>query len=132
MSKVYSLEEIAKHNTKASNLLLIHGDVYDVTKFLEEHPGGEEVLLDQGGKDASEAFEDVGHSSDARELMKQYKVGVLREEDKAKTKKVEEKNFWGATPRQSNESGGFGAWAKPALIAVAATILYRVYLAYSN
>lgn len=31
-----------------------------------QHPGGEEVLLDQAGKDGSESFEDVGHSSDAR------------------------------------------------------------------
>lgn len=44
-----------------------------------QHPGGEEVLLEQISKDATEAFEDVGHSSDARDMMKKYKVGELAE-----------------------------------------------------
>jgi cytochrome b involved in lipid metabolism len=87
----YSLEEVAKHNEKKSVWLLIHDNVYDVTKFLEEHPGGEEVLLEQAGRDATEAFEDVGHSSDARDLMKQYKIGELNQEDKQKTKKIQKK-----------------------------------------
>ncbi|CAG2058636.1 unnamed protein product [Timema podura] len=48
-------------------------------RVLFQHPGGEEVLLEQAGKDATEAFEDVGHSSDARGLMGKYKVGELVE-----------------------------------------------------
>lgn len=32
----------------------------------DQHPGGEEVLIEQAGREATEAFEDVGHSSDAR------------------------------------------------------------------
>ena len=42
-----------------------------------KHPGGEEVLKEQHGKDATHAFEDVGHSSDAREQMKAYEIGRL-------------------------------------------------------
>jgi len=42
-----------------------------------KHPGGEEVLKEQHGKDATHAFEDVGHSSDAREQMKQYEIAEL-------------------------------------------------------
>ena len=76
-SKTYTLAEIAQHNSKKNNWVLIHDIVYDVTEFLDEHPGGEEVLLEQGGKEATEAFEDVGHSGDARELMKKYKVCCL-------------------------------------------------------
>lgn len=44
-----------------------------------QHPGGEEVLKEQHGLDASNAFEDVGHSSDAREQMKQYQIGVVHQ-----------------------------------------------------
>jgi len=46
---------------------------------MSQHPGGEEVLLEQAGKDTTEEFEDVGHSSDARELMQKYKIGELVE-----------------------------------------------------
>ena len=39
---------------------------------------GFEVLTEQGGADATESFEDVGHSADAREMRQQYLVGKLR------------------------------------------------------
>lgn len=35
--------------------------------------------MEQAGKDATEEFEDVGHSSDAREVMQKYKIGELIE-----------------------------------------------------
>lgn len=40
--------------------------------------GGEEVLLDVGGQDATEAFEDVGHSDEAREILEGLLVGPLK------------------------------------------------------
>ncbi|KAF8394114.1 hypothetical protein HHK36_020319 [Tetracentron sinense] len=51
--------------------------VYDVTKFLEDHPGGDDVLLSATGKDATDDFEDVGHSNNAREMMEEYYVGSI-------------------------------------------------------
>ncbi|CAG5098508.1 Oidioi.mRNA.OKI2018_I69.XSR.g15734.t1.cds [Oikopleura dioica] len=81
MSKVFSLEEVGKHNTGKDCWMVIHNKVYDVTKFLSEHPGGEEILLECAGVDATEGFEDVGHSADARELLQDYLVGDLRQED---------------------------------------------------
>ncbi|NXL36734.1 CYB5B protein, partial [Glaucidium brasilianum] len=71
------LEEVGKRNSSSEAWLVIHGRVYDVTRFLEEHPGGEEVLLEQAGRDATEGFEDVGHSMDAREMLKQYYIGEI-------------------------------------------------------
>ena len=60
MSKVYSLEEVNIHSTEKSCWLVIHNKVYDVTKFLNTHPGGSEILLEVAGTDATDAFEDVG------------------------------------------------------------------------
>lgn len=40
--------------------------------------GGEEVLLDVGGQDATEAFEDVGHSDEAREILEGLLIGTLK------------------------------------------------------
>ncbi|RVW19114.1 Cytochrome b5 [Vitis vinifera] len=51
--------------------------VYDVTKFLEDHPGGDDVLLSATGKDATDDFEDVGHSSSARAMMDEFHVGDI-------------------------------------------------------
>ncbi|CAA3023829.1 cytochrome b5 [Olea europaea subsp. europaea] len=61
-------------NSSASTHLSLN-KVYDVTKFLEDHPGGDEVLLSATGKDASDDFEDVGHSSSARAMMDEFYVG---------------------------------------------------------
>uniref|UniRef100_A0A2I3GK00 Cytochrome b5 n=1 Tax=Nomascus leucogenys TaxID=61853 RepID=A0A2I3GK00_NOMLE len=67
--------------------LILHHKVYDLTKFLEEHPGGEEVLREQAGGDATENFEDVGHSTDAREMSKTYIIGELHPDDRPKLNK---------------------------------------------
>ncbi|XP_031977568.1 cytochrome b5 isoform X2 [Corvus cornix cornix] len=81
---VFTLEEVGKRNSSRETWLVIHGRVYDVTRFLEEHPGGEEVLLEQAGRDATESFEDVGHSTDAREMLKQYYIGEVHPNDRNK------------------------------------------------
>uniref|UniRef100_A0A2K5UPA0 Cytochrome b5 n=1 Tax=Macaca fascicularis TaxID=9541 RepID=A0A2K5UPA0_MACFA len=85
--KYYTLEEIQKHNHSKSTWLILHHKVYDLTKFLEEHPGGEEVLREQAGGDATENFEDVGHSTDAREMSKTYIIGELHPDDRPKLSK---------------------------------------------
>ncbi|XP_029652824.1 cytochrome b5 [Octopus sinensis] len=82
--KVYKLEQVKDHKTCKSLWLVIDNKVYDVTEFLDEHPGGEEVLLDLGGTDATEPFDNVSHSSDAREMMKKYYIGELHDDDKTK------------------------------------------------
>lgn len=51
--------------------------MYNVAKFLDEHPGGDEVILAEAGQDATEAFEDVGHSDEARALLPDMLVGEL-------------------------------------------------------
>ena len=75
--KVFTLAQVSEHNTNKDCWLIINGKVYDVTKFLEDHPGGDEVLLSATGKDATDDFEDVGHSDSAREMMNEYYVGEI-------------------------------------------------------
>ncbi|KAI9491375.1 cytochrome b5-like heme/steroid binding domain-containing protein [Zychaea mexicana] len=73
--KIFTYEEIAKHNTREDLYMVISGKVYDITAFVDEHPGGEEVLIDEGARDATGPFDDVGHSEDARELLDKYYIG---------------------------------------------------------
>ncbi|KAK1885039.1 Cytochrome b5 [Dissostichus eleginoides] len=75
--KLFRLSQIEEQNSFKSTWIIINNSVYDVTKFLEEHPGGEEVLREQAGGDATESFEDVGHSSDAREMARGMLIGEL-------------------------------------------------------
>ncbi|KAK9281299.1 hypothetical protein L1049_004196 [Liquidambar formosana] len=76
-SKVFTLAEVSEHNSPQDCWLVIDGKVYNVTKFLEDHPGGDEVLLSATGKDATDDFEDVGHSSSARAMMDEFYVGDI-------------------------------------------------------
>ncbi|OAA54226.1 acyl-CoA dehydrogenase [Cordyceps fumosorosea ARSEF 2679] len=56
MSKTFTVSDVATHN-KADNLyIIVDGDVYDVTKFQDDHPGGKKILQRVGGKDASKQF----------------------------------------------------------------------------
>lgn len=77
MSKIYTFEQVAEHNTPQDAWLIIDGKVYDVTAFVEEHPGGDEIVLDLAGQDGTEAFNDIGHSEDAVAMLKDLLVGSL-------------------------------------------------------
>lgn len=56
--KSYTVEEVSKHNTSDSLWVIIDSNVYDLTKFIDIHPGGKAVLLDSdvAGKDATSVF----------------------------------------------------------------------------
>ncbi|KAI4389517.1 hypothetical protein MLD38_001734 [Melastoma candidum] len=56
--------------------LVIDGRVLNITKFLEEHPGGDVVLLEVAGNDSSKEFHAVGHSKAAQNLLLKYQVGA--------------------------------------------------------
>ncbi|KAL7633290.1 UNVERIFIED_CONTAM: hypothetical protein RMT77_016395 [Armadillidium vulgare] len=123
-NKIITLAEIENHNDKSSCWVVIHDKVYDLTKFLDEHPGGEEVLLEQAGKVATEGFEDVGHSTDAREMMADYLIGELNEEEKRKTS-VKESKIW---PSESSSESSWSSWIIPLGIAFVASMIYRAYV----
>jgi cytochrome b involved in lipid metabolism len=41
----YTLSDLKAHNTEKSCWIAVHGKVYDVTDFLEEHPGGYDIII---------------------------------------------------------------------------------------
>ncbi|KAI1728045.1 cytochrome b5-like heme/Steroid binding domain-containing protein [Ditylenchus destructor] len=75
--KYFTMEEVSKHNSSDSVWIIIEGKVYDVTKFIDEHPGGSEVILENAGEECTEAFKDIGHSSDAVEMREEYLIGHI-------------------------------------------------------
>jgi L-lactate dehydrogenase (cytochrome) len=52
-------EEVAKHNTRDDCWCVINGQVYNLTDFLNEHPGGAAIILKYAGKDGSKAFNPI-------------------------------------------------------------------------
>ncbi|EPS64889.1 hypothetical protein M569_09892 [Genlisea aurea] len=77
MAKTFTWAEVSRHNTNKDCWLLINGKVYDVTKFLGEHPGGEDVLVFATGKDSTPEFEEVGHSATAKKRMEEFYLGDI-------------------------------------------------------
>uniref|UniRef100_A0A7N0UVN9 Cytochrome b5 heme-binding domain-containing protein n=1 Tax=Kalanchoe fedtschenkoi TaxID=63787 RepID=A0A7N0UVN9_KALFE len=75
---VYTLSQVAQHRKKQDCWVVINGRVLNVTEFLETHPGGDDVLLEVAGKDATKEFQDVGHSKEATALLGKYQVGILQ------------------------------------------------------
>ena len=55
--------------------MIIDGSVYDVSKFIVQHPGGAHALLTTGGGDASEDFHGTGHSKVAKDLLESMYIG---------------------------------------------------------
>lgn len=78
MSRVITPAELKEHTGADSHWIAVEGKVYDVTKFVNEHPGGPGPLKNMAGKDATFPFKKVGHSADAIELQKSFLVGTLK------------------------------------------------------
>ena len=84
--------------------------VYDITNYLVEHPGGIESLIEVAGQDATEAYEDVGHSEDAKEIMAPFLVGTIKGASRAAQRPqrpaaVPQKQ----PPTQQKKEGGSGS-----------------------
>ena len=54
--KEFTLEDIAKHNTKEDCRVSVNGMALNVTDFLDNHPGGPKAILLYRGKDATKEF----------------------------------------------------------------------------
>ncbi|XP_032741990.1 cytochrome b5-like [Rattus rattus] len=121
----YTLGENQKHKDSKSTWVILHHKVYDLTKFLEEHPGGEEVLSEQAGGGATENFEDLRHSTDARELSKTFSIGELHPDDQSQTAKPLETLI---TTKESNSSW-WTKWVIPAISARAVALMHRLNMA---
>ena len=55
-TKVWTKDDVAKHNNEKDCWVIVNGQVLDVTSFLKDHPGGKKAILLFAGKDATEEF----------------------------------------------------------------------------
>ena len=79
----YTINEVKEHTT--ANDLWTHykGNVYDVTNFVSNHPGGN-LILKSGGKDLEKVWNELGYgwhnqNTSVKNTLKKYKIGKLVE-----------------------------------------------------
>ncbi|GLI80681.1 hypothetical protein PoHVEF18_009038 [Penicillium ochrochloron] len=80
MSKSFTPAEVAAHNNADKGLyIIIDSSVYDVTKFVDEHPGGAKILKRVAGKDASKQFWKYHNESVLKKYAPKLKIGDVKD-----------------------------------------------------
>lgn len=76
----FTPSEVASHNSQRSCYVTLGAKVYDLTDFLDSHPGGADLILEYAGKDVAEILKDESshfHSDAAYEVLDDSLVGFL-------------------------------------------------------
>jgi len=74
--KKVTVEEVAKHNTRDDCWLIVNDKVYDVSSYINEHPGGDAILR-HAGKDASIPVVGPQHASSVMDILNYYLMGEI-------------------------------------------------------
>lgn len=77
MAKVFTVDDVKAHNKADDNFIIVHGDVYNVTEFKNEHPGGKKILERVAGKDATVQFDKYHKLSVLEKYKGKLQVGSL-------------------------------------------------------
>jgi cytochrome b involved in lipid metabolism len=72
-----SKREVALHKSAESCWIILDKKVYDVTDYLDEHPGGIGKVMEFAGIDGTLAFLRQGHSKEAETIRDKYYIGDL-------------------------------------------------------
>ncbi|KIK99658.1 hypothetical protein PAXRUDRAFT_131602 [Paxillus rubicundulus Ve08.2h10] len=78
--RIYTSEDVANHKSAKSCWVTLQGKVYDVTAFVPDHPGGEDLILENGGTDVENIMKSKDsheHSDSAYDMLGEYMVGRL-------------------------------------------------------
>ncbi len=77
----HSLAELQQHSSPTDCWQAIEGKVYNLTSFIDQHPGGANIIQ-FCGQDATQAYNSIKkgrvHSNTARELLTNYYLGTLK------------------------------------------------------
>lgn len=74
----YTLAQVQSANSKENCWSIVSGNVYNLTAWIDQHPGGSRAILNMCGKDATDAFvKQHGGQKQAESALAQYKIGPL-------------------------------------------------------
>lgn len=74
----YSREDVAEHAARDDLWVIIDGKVYDLTEYVDEHPGGADAIARNAGGDATTGFNGPQHPSRVFDIVDDYLIGALR------------------------------------------------------
>lgn len=74
---VYSLDEMRKHTTEESCWIAVRGEVFDVTPFIDEHPGGFDIIISNTGKRENERECERWKEEGRRERESRFKQSTI-------------------------------------------------------
>ncbi|KAF9426462.1 hypothetical protein BGZ94_006489 [Podila epigama] len=77
----FSTTDVASHNSENDCWVIVHGKVYNVSNFLNDHPGGKKIILKNAGTDATKQF-DAFHNAGVLEKYGALCIGVIGEPPK--------------------------------------------------
>ncbi|KAL5768738.1 hypothetical protein ACOSP7_015281 [Xanthoceras sorbifolium] len=77
-SNKYSKAEVSLHNKRTDCWIIIKNKVYDVTSYVEEHPGGDAILA-HAGDDSTEGFFGPQHATRVFDMIDDFYVGDLEQ-----------------------------------------------------
>ncbi|CAG6016102.1 unnamed protein product [Menidia menidia] len=83
-----SQEELQKHNTREDCWTCIRGMVYNVTPYMDYHPGGEEELMKAAGIDGTDLFDQVHRWVNYESMLKECLVGRMATKTTAAVKAI--------------------------------------------
>ncbi|KAK5999167.1 Nitrate reductase [Cladobotryum mycophilum] len=78
ITKSFTLDELKMQSSDERPLFVLKGQVYDGTKYLQDHPGGAQSIIAVAASDATEEFMAI-HSENAKKMMADYHIGTLDE-----------------------------------------------------
>lgn len=81
LERKYTLKEVQQHCSLDDCWMVIFDKVYDITEFVFEHPGGDFILLEYAGRDATHPFLSSRHGSSAYKMLDKYWIGILVDEE---------------------------------------------------
>jgi cytochrome b involved in lipid metabolism len=124
-NRIIPREELAQHCDNKSCWISVHGVVLDITDFLNEHPGGPDVVVHVSGRDCTQDFEDVGHTDSARRIGDKYIIGSLEGSEVSGGLRIPtNKEIHDRTEASSKSTPITGIFAVTALIAVVAAAFH--------
>lgn len=79
MEKTFSMADVAKANTPENCYSAINGIVYNLTAWINKHPGGDRAILSLCGKDGSSAFNGQhGGENKPEKVLAGFEIGKLK------------------------------------------------------